>query len=84
MNSPQDAPSSTGPAYHNQAFLESDDGRPIRILADYLEPLYRLRNQEVHDTIVFFGSARMKEDGPLSRYYEEARALARLLTGMGA
>jgi len=31
----------------------------------------------VHDTIVFFGSARLREDGPLARYYAEARELAR-------
>ncbi len=68
------------PAYHNQMFLDSDEGRPLRILAEYLEPLYRLRHQGVQDTIVFFGSARMKEDGPLGRYYNDARLLARLLT----
>ncbi len=77
-------PSSPGPAYHNLEFLDSDDGRPIRILADYLEPLYRLRSEGVHDTIVFFGSARMREDGPLGRYYAEARTLARLLTEWAA
>jgi uncharacterized protein (TIGR00730 family) len=34
----------------------------------------------VRDTIVFFGSARVREDGPLGRYYHEARELARLVT----
>lgn len=68
------------PAYHNQVFLDSDDGRPLRILAEYLEPLYRLRREGIHDTIVFFGSARIKEDGPLGRYYNDARSLARLVT----
>jgi uncharacterized protein (TIGR00730 family) len=34
----------------------------------------------VQDTIVFFGSARLREDGPLGRYYGEARELARLVT----
>ncbi len=80
MNPSGNAPQSSGPAYHNLVFLDSDDGRPIRILADYLEPLFRLRDHGVHDTVVFFGSARMKEDGPLGRYYTEARSLARLLT----
>jgi uncharacterized protein (TIGR00730 family) len=37
----------------------------------------------VHDTIVFFGSARLREDGPLGRYYAEARQLARLVTAWG-
>ena len=67
-------------AYHNENFLDSDDGRPLRIMAEYLEPLYRLRQERIHDTIVFFGSARLRPDGPLGRYYEEARALAALLT----
>ncbi len=79
MNHPE---SSIGqePAYHNQVFLDSDDGRPLRILAEYLEPLYRLRREGIHDTIVFFGSARMKENGPLGHYYNDARLLARLMT----
>jgi len=34
----------------------------------------------VHDTIVFFGSARLMEMGPLGRYYNEARELARRMT----
>ena len=52
-------------AYHNRLFLDSDDGRPLRILSEYLEPLHRLKKEEIHDTIVFFGSARIKEEGPL-------------------
>jgi uncharacterized protein (TIGR00730 family) len=66
-------------AYYNQVFLESDDGRPFRILAEYLQPLQAFQQQRVHDTIVFFGSARLREDGPLGRYYAEARELARLV-----
>jgi uncharacterized protein (TIGR00730 family) len=42
--------------------------------------MHRFRNANIHDTIVFFGSARLSSDGPLGRYYEEARELARLLT----
>ncbi len=67
-------------AYKNEAFLDSDEGRPLRILAEYLEPLAAFRREHVHDTIVFFGSARLTEDGPLGRYYGEARELARLVT----
>lgn len=75
----------TGPdshplAYEDERFLSGDDGRPLRILAEYLEPLQRFRQANIHDTIVFFGSARLKSDGPLGRYYREARELARLLT----
>ena len=68
------------PAYERPAFLESEEARPLRILAEYLEPLDRLRRAGVRDTIVFFGSARLKPGDPLGRYYEEARELARLVT----
>jgi uncharacterized protein (TIGR00730 family) len=67
-------------AYKNDAFIDSDDGRPLRILAEYLSPLRTFREQRVYDTIVFFGSARLREDGPMGRYYQEARELARMVT----
>ena len=54
-----------------------DDARPLRILAEYMEPLDRLRKEHIHDTIVFFGSARLLPDGPMGRYYKEAQELAR-------
>ena len=67
-------------AYRNQEFLDSEDGRPLRILAEYLEPLRSFRREGIHETIVFFGSARLSPDGPLGRYYQEARELARMIT----
>ena len=67
-------------AYLNEAFLESSDARPLRILSEYLEPLSHFRGEKVQDTVVFFGSARVAESGPMGRYYNEARALARLIT----
>ena len=98
-------------AYHDLDFLESTDGRPIRILAEYLEPLRRFRIHNIQDTVVFFGSARTisrqaAEDAlaklntdaakkaaeyaaalkrgqkalEWSRYYEDARRLAHILT----
>jgi uncharacterized protein (TIGR00730 family) len=67
-------------AYRNAEFLDSDAARPLRILAEYLEPLESFRREHIRDTIVFFGSARLSPDGPLGRYYEEARELARLVT----
>lgn len=77
-----DEPSQSDPilAYYDERFLDSDDGRPLRILAEYLQPLQAFQRERVHDTIVFFGSARLREDGPLGRYYTEARELARLVT----
>jgi uncharacterized protein (TIGR00730 family) len=47
-------------AYQNRGFLESRDGRALRILAEYLEPLSRFQRNKVQDTIVFMGSARLK------------------------
>jgi uncharacterized protein (TIGR00730 family) len=99
-------------AYLDHNFLKSEDARPIRILAEYLEPLSRFQAQNVQDTVVFFGSARIhsreqaqreleeltrrhgaepdvkieeilqrgRRAVEWSRYYEEARELARLLT----
>jgi uncharacterized protein (TIGR00730 family) len=103
-------------AYNDIDFLNSPDARILRILAEYLEPQRRFRQQRVRDTIVFFGSARLrsreeavlekddtlqairnsgKKKTPkhlldqlqraevlveLSRYYEDAVELARLLS----
>ncbi|HEX2714038.1 MAG TPA: TIGR00730 family Rossman fold protein [Candidatus Acidoferrales bacterium] len=99
-------------AFRNTEFLESLAARPIRILAEYLDPLVALRREGVGDTIVMFGSARIlprtlaiarlkrlerEGKGPqsprlrarlreahaalvMSRYYEEARELARRIT----
>jgi uncharacterized protein (TIGR00730 family) len=47
-------------AYSNPAFLNSQDARPIRILAEYIEPETRLEEMQVRDTIVVFGSARIR------------------------
>ena len=67
-------------AYKNEAFLDTADARPLRILSEYLEPLSHFRRQKIRDTVVFFGSARVTEDGPMGRYYREARQLARMVT----
>jgi len=67
-------------AYRNREFLDSDQARPLRILAEYLQPMEVFEQERVSDTIVFFGSARLTEDSPLGRYYAEARELARLVT----
>ncbi len=90
-------------AYHNEAFLNARDARPLRILSEYIEPMARFEELQIRDTIVFFGSARIAprdvaaaaldsakagdgdvgraENGlEMSRYYEDARELARRLT----
>jgi len=67
-------------AYHDEDFLSSEEARPLRIISEYIAPLRRLKQERIHDTIVFFGSERLTSSGPLGRYYDEARELARLLT----
>ena len=47
-------------AYENPAFLNGPDGRLIRIVAEYMEPLARFRREHIQDTVVFFGSARFR------------------------
>jgi hypothetical protein len=59
VNPPDHLP--TAPlAYENEQFLNSHDGRIVRILAEYTEPLARFRRERIQDTIVFFGSARFR------------------------
>ncbi len=45
-------------AYQNHDFLDHPSARPVRILAEYLEPQKRFEEQRIKDTILFFGSAR--------------------------
>ncbi len=63
------------PAYRDALFMESVAARPVRILTEYIDPLARLRREEVGDTIVMFGSARI---------VARDRALARLQPPEGA
>lgn len=67
-------------AYHDEDFLASDEARPLRIMAEYLQPLRAFREARVSETVVFFGSARLRADGPNGRYVNEAMELARRVT----
>lgn len=98
-------------AYKNAEFLNSPDGRTLRILSEFLEPNARFKKYNIVDTIVMFGSARFKSKKDslkeyndikkldpatvpnfarklrhaqvmleMSKYYEDAVELARLLT----
>ncbi len=64
-------------AYENPTFLNGADGRLIRIVAEYMEPLARFRREQIQDTVVFFGSARF-------RGKEEADHQLELLDNTGA
>ncbi|MFV0431314.1 MAG: LOG family protein [Alphaproteobacteria bacterium] len=57
-------------AYENDDFIQSRDGRILRIMSEFVEPQSRLEEQKISDTIVFFGSARSK---PLAEASEELK-----------
>jgi uncharacterized protein (TIGR00730 family) len=46
-------------AYNNEAFLQSQAARSLRILAEYIEPEARFEELRIRDTIVVFGSSRI-------------------------
>src|SRR6202047_3247557 len=54
---PQRGPTAT---HEEPRFLESTPARPLRILAEYLQPLVQLKKEGIADTIVMFGSARIE------------------------
>jgi uncharacterized protein (TIGR00730 family) len=74
-------------APHNDpAFLESTAARPIRILAEYLQPLVQLKKEGIADTIVMFGSARIESrESALARLgkLKNKAALARVKAERG-
>src|SRR5579871_2911809 len=53
---PQHAPKAP---HEDKKFLESTPARPLRILAEYINPLAQLKREGIGDTIVMFGSARL-------------------------
>ena len=54
---PQHAPK---PPHQDMEFLQSTPARPLRILAEYLQPMMQLKKENIGDTIVMFGSARIE------------------------
>ena len=48
--------------YFNRDFLGSASGRSIRILSEYLSPIESFKKYKVDSTVVFFGSARIKNN----------------------
>lgn len=68
-------------AYKNPEFMMGLEARPLRILAEYIEPRTRLAEHKVHKALIFFGSARLRpgKRKPVAEavnYYEQARLLA--------
>src|ERR1700689_714078 len=65
-------------AYKDPIFMESLAARPLRILAEYIDPINRLRRAGVGDTIVMFGSARIQ---PRDRAITQLKKLQRAARG---
>jgi len=61
-------------AYLDAEFLESEEGRPVRILSEYLDPMRRFKDQKIQDTVVFFGSARVDSRERAERALNTLRA----------
>ena len=60
-------------AYEDMSFLNSRDARPLRILAEYMEPEVRFNEYNIADTIVFFGSARTKSREDAEKHLSAAK-----------
>ena len=90
-----DTPQTRAPAYRlafsDEDFLCRDELRPVRLQLELLKPQMLLDEAGVESTIVLFGGARIPEPAKketartetladLSKYYDEARAFARIMT----
>jgi uncharacterized protein (TIGR00730 family) len=76
---PRHAPKSP---HENAEFLQSTPARPLRILAEYIEPYVQLKKEGIGDTIVMFGSARiLPRDLALARYQRLKNAPVRKVKG---
>ena len=61
-------------AYQNTGFLNSKDGRTLRILSEYLEPKSRFDHYKIDDTVVFMGSARIKSHEDAEEMVSKAKS----------
>src|SRR5271156_300913 len=68
-------------AYENETFVNSPDGRILRILSEYMEPIARFRREQIQDTVVFFGSARFHSRTAAVDKLAELEANAAQLSG---
>ncbi len=90
-----DTPQTRAPAYRlafaDHEFMCREELRPVRLQLELLKPQMMLDERGIRSTIVLFGGARIPEPtrkdsaktpalADLSRYYDEARRFARLMT----
>src|SRR5438046_3851000 len=59
-------------AYENPQFLNSPDGRILRMMSEYVEPLARFRREQIQEPVVFFGSARFHSLADANTVMEKA------------
>ncbi|MGH1355430.1 MAG: TIGR00730 family Rossman fold protein [Thalassovita sp.] len=90
-----DTPQTRSPAYKlafdDQSFMCRDELRPVRLQLELLKPEMMLEEYGVESTVVLFGGARVPAPenkdtartqtlADLSKYYDEARKFAQLVT----
>jgi uncharacterized protein (TIGR00730 family) len=86
---PSNAPQLASPSYRlaalDQDFLLGESMRGVRFLLEFAKADEALRAWGVNSTIVVFGSARVREDGPgeQPRWYEEAREFGKIASQRG-
>tara|TARA_B110000977_G_scaffold185913_1_gene251269 strand:- start:2660 stop:3499 length:840 start_codon:yes stop_codon:yes gene_type:complete len=93
-----DTPQTRSPAYAlafaDPNFMCRDELRPVRLQLELLKPELMLDEQGIDSTVVMFGGARIPEPAKkdtartktladLSKYYDEARKFAELMTKKG-
>jgi uncharacterized protein (TIGR00730 family) len=62
-------------AYENLEFINSSEGRIIRMLSEFLYPQSQFRKHKIIDTIVFFGSARLKSRKDAVKEYNRFKTI---------
>ena len=78
-------------AFNDEDFLCREELRPVRLQLELLKPQLMLDEQGINSTIVLFGGARIPEPSKkhhartetlseLSRFYDQTREFARLIT----
>lgn len=90
-DTPQTRAPSYALAFADPDFLLRDELRPVRLQLELLKPELLMNEAKVHSTIVLFGGARIPDPvnkasartptlSDLTKYYDEARTFARLMT----
>ena len=89
MNKPSDSAQTQSPSYRlaalDQDFLLGDSMRGVRFLLEFAKADEALRAAGVRSTLVVFGGARIREDGPgrEAQWYGEARRFGRIASERG-